>query len=314
MRNGEATWRLDAIARAISEHLPGLELKWTGQPGDATKFARQAADQGASTVWALGGDGTLREAAAGLLGSPTALGPLAGGTTNVLIQSLGLPTDPLSLVEAIYARGKPRVRPFDVGLCCDQGGRPRPFLMMASRGLDSRALHGLAPEMKAKLGRGAIAWRAFGEWLRQVDAPFEIELPVSNRDPEKPGELLSESEVPLALADECHQACFFSACNIAHYGGRFVLSPSASPFDGQLDLVGLSAVGRLPIAGFALDLLRATALGRSPDRANVWRRRGRRVVLPGNGPALVQLDGDGFELMLPIEIRLAADRLALLVA
>src|SRR2546428_11580697 len=59
--------------------------------GHATEICREAAHEGYDVVVAFGGDGTVNEAANGLLGSPTPLCSLPGGSANVFGRLLGLP-------------------------------------------------------------------------------------------------------------------------------------------------------------------------------------------------------------------------------
>ena len=61
-------------------------------------------DRGFGTVLAFGGDGTLNEAAQGLVGTDVALGVLPGGSTNVLARSAGVPRDPVDGPAAASAR------------------------------------------------------------------------------------------------------------------------------------------------------------------------------------------------------------------
>src|SRR3954449_9397163 len=61
--------------------------------GHATELCRAAALEGYDVVVAFGGDGTVNEAANGLVGleSDTALTCLPGGRTNVYCRMLGMP-------------------------------------------------------------------------------------------------------------------------------------------------------------------------------------------------------------------------------
>jgi diacylglycerol kinase family enzyme len=61
--------------------------------GHATELCREAADEGYDVIVTLGGDGTVNEAANGLVGSSTPLSCLPGGATNVLCKMLGIPGD-----------------------------------------------------------------------------------------------------------------------------------------------------------------------------------------------------------------------------
>lgn len=61
--------------------------------GHATELCREAAHEGYDVVVSLGGDGTVNEAANGLVGSTTPLTCLPGGATNVLCKMLGIPGD-----------------------------------------------------------------------------------------------------------------------------------------------------------------------------------------------------------------------------
>src|SRR5207245_6095969 len=59
--------------------------------GHATEICREAAHEGYDVVVAFGGDGTVNEAANGLLGSTTPLCSLPGGSANVFGRLLGIP-------------------------------------------------------------------------------------------------------------------------------------------------------------------------------------------------------------------------------
>src|ERR1700684_2592945 len=65
----------------------------------ATELCREAADAGYDVVVAFGGDGTVNEAANGLIGSSTALTCLPGGRANVYCRMLGIPVDVVDATE-----------------------------------------------------------------------------------------------------------------------------------------------------------------------------------------------------------------------
>lgn len=254
------------------------EVRPTSAPGDASDLAREAAAAGARAVFALGGDGTLREAAAGLLGTDTALGPLPGGTANVLTLALGLPRRAEAAAAAVAAA---RPRAIDAGLAAG-----RPFLMMASAGLDSRLVSRLHPI--GRWGRLGIAARGLGAWWSYDYPPLEVELD-----------------------GERHRVTFASVSNIRYYGGPFRLAPGARPDDGRLDLVLFRGRGRLATLGFLADVLHATQVERD-DVEIVPVTHGQRVVLRGPEDTCVQVDGDPCAAPLPLAVELAKDRLRIL--
>ena len=71
--------------------------------GHATELCREAAHEGYDVVVAFGGDGTVNEAANGLLGSSTPLCSLPGGSSNVFGKILGIPGDLVDATEHLLA-------------------------------------------------------------------------------------------------------------------------------------------------------------------------------------------------------------------
>src|SRR5262245_23447099 len=99
--------RLEAALAAAG--LPA-DLRETAPGRGAAELARQAAADGVERLLVHGGDGTVREAAEGLLGTEVALGILPGGTGNLLALNLGLPTDCGTAVRLALTGG---ARPID---------------------------------------------------------------------------------------------------------------------------------------------------------------------------------------------------------
>ena len=70
----------------------------------ASELARDAVDRGFDAVIAFGGDGTINEVAQALVGTDVALGVLPGGSTNVMVRSLGIPMDPVDATAYLASR------------------------------------------------------------------------------------------------------------------------------------------------------------------------------------------------------------------
>lgn len=249
----------------------------TATAGDATVLARRAVEQGVEVAFALGGDGTLREVAAGLLGSDVALGPLPAGTTNVLALALGIPRRPLVAAELLCRQS---VQTMDVGLVGDE-----PFLMLASCGLDADIMSRQNSDHKRRFGKLAIALLGLRRWWAYDYVTHHLEI------------------------DGVEQSSqFFALANIPLYAGNFRLAPDANPSDGLLDLVLFAGRGRWATLGLALDLL----LGRHRRRRDIEMRPVAELVLTGPPSVPVQLDGDIVYVEPPVRIGIAEQRLRIL--
>ncbi|MBI3892877.1 MAG: hypothetical protein HY303_15255 [Candidatus Wallbacteria bacterium] len=269
---------VDGVLAALRRGGFSVEVAATRGPGDATRLAREAAAPGdLEVVFALGGDGTLREAATGLLGSPVPLGPLPGGTTNVLHYGLGLPHEPEAAATALCRLD---ARPMDVGLC---GGTP--FLMMASAGLDSHVMSHLDGNLKDTFGVAGVLLEGIGHWL-VYDYP-EVAIEVDGRT-------LGAS---LAIV-----------ANIPFYGGPFRMAPLARIDDRCLDVVLFHGRGRRAMLSFVMDVMTDAHV----HRQDVEFIRVQHVRLGAPRGMPIQVDGDAFGQTLPVTIDLSSDQLMVL--
>ena len=88
----------------------------------ATEICREAAGGGYDLVVAFGGDGTVNEAANGLLGSDTPLTCLPGGATNVFHRTIGIPGDVVDATEHLLSLADDfRPRKVDLGVVNGRG-------------------------------------------------------------------------------------------------------------------------------------------------------------------------------------------------
>jgi diacylglycerol kinase family enzyme len=133
--------------------------------GHATELCREAAHEGYDVVVAFGGDGTVNEAANGLLGSPTPLCALPGGSANVFAKMLGIPGDPVDATEHLLAMADNwHPRRVDLGVV-----NGRCFTFSSGLGLDASVVERVDanPRMKARLGPYFFTWVAVTTFFRR---------------------------------------------------------------------------------------------------------------------------------------------------
>jgi len=139
----------------------------TRHRGHATEFASTAAAQGFDVVAVFGGDGTLNEAANGIVGTDVALAPLPGGSTNVFARTLGLSDHPVdALRTTLEALTAGSIRRIGVGSVND-----RYFLFHTGIGWDARLVRQVEKRshLKRRLGHGLFIWAGIETWFRLYD-------------------------------------------------------------------------------------------------------------------------------------------------
>ncbi|MGO9956571.1 MAG: diacylglycerol/lipid kinase family protein [Solirubrobacteraceae bacterium] len=130
----------------------------------ATELCRQAALDGYDVVVAFGGDGTVNEAANGLIGSDTPLCCLPGGRANVYCRMLGIPADVVDATEHLLGLADDwRPRRVDVGRVNE-----RHFLFSAGLGLDASVVEKVDahPGLKTRAGEWYYAWTGITTFSR----------------------------------------------------------------------------------------------------------------------------------------------------
>ncbi len=137
--------RVRVIERAL--HSVGqLDIVHTTHRGHAIKIAREAAENNVDVVCVLAGDGTLNEAAQGILHTDTALAPLPGGSTNVFARAIGYSNDAIeALGELIPSIESGLFQKIGVGSIND-----RVFLFNAGCGLDAEVIARVERNAKIK--------------------------------------------------------------------------------------------------------------------------------------------------------------------
>ena len=263
-----AAGRPSPVLHTLNTVLNRAGVKWdasvTHARGDACAAAKKASAQGVDVVAVYGGDGTVLEAATGLIGTETPLAILPGGTANVLSVELGIPRD-LAAAIRLACSAESLVRQVDMGRSGD-----RFFIQRVGIGLDADKVNRATRELKQKYGRLAYS---IG-WIQAVrEAPLaRYRLRLDDKEVEVEG----------------------VTCHIANSGSvgipGLTLVPGISVSDGLLDVL----VIRDASIGSALTIGRL-ATGHPPDPAAFQHWQVREVEVVAEPPQLVHADGEMWE-------------------
>ena len=166
--NPYATTVSDRLRHLVVYALQGryeVDAVDTEARGHAIELCREAAHEGYDVVVAFGGDGTVNEAANGLLGSPTPLCCLPGGSANVFGKMLGIPGDPVDATEHLLAMADDwQPRSVDLGVV-----NGRCFTFASGLGLDASVVQRVDsnPRLKARFGPWFFTWVAVSTFTRR---------------------------------------------------------------------------------------------------------------------------------------------------
>ncbi|MFZ5608472.1 MAG: diacylglycerol/lipid kinase family protein [Pseudomonadota bacterium] len=166
--------RLAAVIAAVEAGGGVATVHATRACGHATALARQAVGH-ADVVVAAGGDGTLNEVAAGLLGSAQVMGLIPLGTANVAAHDMGL-ADLFGVswrrVAHTLIAGRPR--PLCVGEVRAADGWRALFLMMVGIGFDAASVAAINPRLKRRWGKLAYVWAGCAAWREYRPGALKI--------------------------------------------------------------------------------------------------------------------------------------------
>ncbi len=157
-----------------------VEAVDTERRGHATQICREAAGEGYDVVVAFGGDGTVNEAANGLIGSETPLSCLPGGATNVFHRTLGIPGDVVDATEHLLGLADDfRPRKVDLGMV-----NGRAFVFSSGVGLDASVVERVDAHqrLKARFGEYYYTWAAVSTFNRRYLAhPPQMRVTAGDR-------------------------------------------------------------------------------------------------------------------------------------
>lgn len=248
--------RLHKLLRALEKAGHRLRVRITKKRGDAREHARLA--DGIDVIVAAGGDGTVNEVVDGLIAKPAdealpAVAFLALGTANVLAWELDLPRRPAELARLIESGAGRDILP---GIA-----NGRRFLLMASAGLDARAVCAVRTLVKRWFGAAAYLLAAANVICL---APPRLTVEIDGRPMEAATVIVARAR---------------------RYGGPFSLAPQAGISAEALHVVLLADYGLGPAFRYGWALAR----GRLHQLQDV-------TVLPAQAVHIIAADDEPFQI------------------
>ncbi len=247
----------------------GLRVFETVSPGDGTRLAQLAVEDGAQVVIAAGGDGTVNEVANGIVGTDVALGVLPVGTGNVWAKEMGYPgwTSPLRhpLKQAAQGLVEATVHTIDVGRANGQY-----FLLWVGVGFDAAVAHEVEPliDVRRRLGNLLYAVSGLSMALNFVGTRSTVVV----------DDQVYRGRVLMVIITNVH----------LYGGGLFNLAPAARLDDGMLEVFLFRGHGTAATVRHFFSLL---TQGHMHD-PQLWHYRGSHIEIRPDRPLAVHVDGD----------------------
>jgi diacylglycerol kinase (ATP) len=258
---------LDRTRAFIAEHALDATVLVTQYPRHATKLAQAAVDDGCTLVVAIGGDGTMNEVAAALVGTPAALGLIPCGSGNGLGRHLGIPGPGKGAFRNLLD-GETRM--IDTGIV-----NGFPFFNAMGMGFDAE----ISDRFNRLRRRGLAAYgrTAFNALFRFRSQKYVIQI----------GARRVET-----------RAFIISVANSDQYGNDCFIAPGAQVDDGSLDVTVVKTVDIFNFLPLAVRLFTKSIDG-SPS---VARLRGGHFVIERSAAGLLHTDGETHQTGLRIEV------------
>lgn len=198
------------LVTQINKHLDfnlfDFEIKYTQAAGHATQLALEALSQNFDMVIAVGGDGSVNEVAAALIGSDIILGIIPAGSGNGFARHLGISTKTIKAIKQLNQGKKIRIDTVKMN--------DRPFVNLAGLGFDGWVSY----KLKESKFRGFLG---YGKIITQESFKFKPQKYQINID----GKILEEECLCLEIV------------NAPMFGYNFEIAPHAKFNDGILEVI-----------------------------------------------------------------------------
>ncbi|HEX2985852.1 MAG TPA: YegS/Rv2252/BmrU family lipid kinase [Caproiciproducens sp.] len=250
-------------------HQKGIEFTChiTSQPRQATELARQQGEKGDEVrLYAVGGDGTLSEVAAGVIGMENVeVGVIPCGTGNDYVKTFGNPEDFLSFAKQLKAPSN------WVDMIESEG---HISMNLCSIGMDAKVAYEMVKFKRIPLlsGPGAYEIALVKTLLGRIGEHLKVTIDGTNT---------YEGTYLFALAG-----------NGKYYGGGYCGAPRAMPDDGLLDFILIKKPRLSQIPALVKEYKAGRHLESPLFGDLVTYRRGLEMKVEADRPVIANFDGE----------------------
>ncbi len=241
-----------------------LDIKNTTKEIGADQLAQQAVKEGATTIIASGGDGTISAVAGVLINTDTRLGIIARGTANAFASALGIPNTIEEQCQIIL-EGKTKV--VDTALCNN-----KPMIVLAAIGLEAKTIKQAEREMKDNLGQ--LAYILSGVQQLQTLEKFDVEI--NHED-----QIIRLKAIAVSIANAAPPTSF-----LAQGPGQTIAD------DGLLDITVITSDNVAETVATSYHLLQKALLNNDAEHQDITHWRTNKLAITTNPPQRVAIDGD----------------------
>jgi len=272
---------VEDVVRELARHHASVTRFRGPDIAGARGAARRAAETGDyDAIVAAGGDGTIRQVAAALIGTEADLGIIPVGTGNVLAHEISLSPTPGAIARMLCNGPAVKVA------CAEANGEP--FLLMVGVGFDARVVAALDQRLKSRLGKAAYAGPLLGAIIRPIDT------------------------LAVTVDGQRHAATWAVIANARHYGGRFVMAPRTRIQERGLQAILFKTRSRAALLGQLMSLVAGRLEPRAGRDTGVEMLPCSRVSVTARHPVPIQVDGDVFG-STPVEVHAGSSEVRLIV-
>ena len=245
------------IESTLNKELFEYEIRMTERAGHASEIAKEAKDNHADIVVAVGGDGTVNEVARSIVHSDTALGIIPCGSGNGLARHLFIP---MNIRKSIELLNLCEIHDLDYDVINNY-----PFFCTCGMGFD--AFVSMKFAQSSKRGPITYAENILREGLKYKPETYTLEDETGTKQ---------------------YKAFLISCANASQYGNNAYIAPQASMSDGLMDVIIMEPFDVIEAPQVSFDMFNKTL----DKNSKIKTFRCKKLHISRSHPGVIHYDGD----------------------